>query len=101
MNENGNKRFSPLCAEFFIAWHGLAEYRWLVERYRLRKLIMSVPAKKRAASAPASKPTRGTVMAAKLRAQCNNMSDEKGETAYLHAMSVIYGATRQTARTGH
>ena len=62
---------------------------------------MSAPAKKRVSSAHTPKPTRGTVMAAKLRAQCNDMSDEKGEAAYLHAMSVIYGATQQTARTGH
>jgi hypothetical protein len=62
---------------------------------------MSTPAKKRVSSVRTSKPTRGTVMAAKLRAQCNEMSDEKGEAAYLHAMSVIYGATQQTARTGH
>jgi len=60
---------------------------------------MPVPAKKRASSA--RKPTRGTVMAAKLRAQCNEMSDEKGEAAYLHAMSVIYGVTQQTTRAGH
>ncbi len=60
---------------------------------------MSAPAKKRSSSAP--KPTRGTVAAAKLRAQCNEMSDEKGEAAYLHAMSVIYGATQQTVRPGH
>ena len=64
-------------------------------------LVMSAPAKKRASAAHAPKPTRGTVMAAKLRAQCNGMSDEKGEAAYLHSMSVIYGATQQTARTGH
>jgi hypothetical protein len=62
---------------------------------------MSVPAKKRMATAPTAKPTRGTVMAAKLRAQCNDMSDEQGEAAYQHAMSVIHGATQQTARTGH
>jgi hypothetical protein len=51
---------------------------------------MSAPAKKGASSAHRPKPTRGTVMAAKLRAQCNDMSDEQGEAAYLHAMSVIY-----------
>lgn len=28
-------------------------------------------------------------MAAKLRTQCDDMSDEKGEAAYLHSMSVI------------
>ena len=52
---------------------------------------MPVPAKKRRSSA--RKPTRGTAMAAKLRAQCNEMGDEKGKAVYLHAMSVIYGAT--------
>jgi hypothetical protein len=79
------------CVEFFIAFfapqHDLS--------------VMSVPAKKRVSSARAPKPTRGTVMAAKLRAQCNDISDEQGEAAYLHAMSAIYGATQQTARTGH
>lgn len=62
---------------------------------------MSTPAKKRGSSAPETKPTRGTVMAAKLRSQCNDMTDEQGEAAYLHAMSVIYGATQQTVRAGH
>ena len=62
---------------------------------------MSAPAKKRVSSAHRSKPTRGTVMAAKLRAQCNDMSDEQGEAAYLHAMSVIYGATQQPTRARH
>ncbi len=62
---------------------------------------MSIPAKKRVATTPAAKPTRGTVLAAKLRAQCNDLSEEQGEAAYLHAMSVIYGATQPTTRPGH
>jgi hypothetical protein len=62
---------------------------------------MSDSTKKRGSSAQEPKPTRGTVMAAKLRSQCNDQSDEQGEAAYLHAMSVIYGATQQTVRAGH